>query len=158
MSKKRNSHKQSKICMMTSSNKNIFRDTGTVWGESTGHRWIPLTKASDAELCLMLSLIYASANGWANNWDAGDLRRHRANYDVIIMIHECYKYIAFNQEETTFLVANDAEKPVFCRSSHLRRTRGHIRLKYLIARLCHMLQNVAKTTNSYWYITTGHDC
>ena len=36
--------------MMTSSNGNIFRVTGPLWGESTGHRWIPLTKANDAEL------------------------------------------------------------------------------------------------------------
>ena len=36
--------------MMTSSNGNTFRVTGPLWGESTGHRWIPLTKASDAEL------------------------------------------------------------------------------------------------------------
>ena len=25
--------------------KNKFRVTGSLWGESTGHRWIPLTKA-----------------------------------------------------------------------------------------------------------------
>ena len=36
--------------MVTSSNGNIFRVTGPLWEESTGHRWIPLTKASDAEL------------------------------------------------------------------------------------------------------------
>ena len=29
----------------------FFLVTGRLWGESTGHRWIPLTKASDAELC-----------------------------------------------------------------------------------------------------------
>ena len=33
------------LVMMTSSNSNIFRVTGLLWGESTGHRWIPLTKA-----------------------------------------------------------------------------------------------------------------
>ena len=40
------------IClnMMTSSNGNILRVTGPLCGEFTGHRWIPLTKASDAEL------------------------------------------------------------------------------------------------------------
>ena len=27
---------------------NVFRVTGPFWGEFTGHRWIPLTKASDA--------------------------------------------------------------------------------------------------------------
>ena len=40
--------------MMTSLNRNIFRVTGPLWGESTGHRWIPLTKASDAELWCFL--------------------------------------------------------------------------------------------------------
>ena len=30
--------------MMTSWNGNVFRVTGLLWGESTGHRWIPLTK------------------------------------------------------------------------------------------------------------------
>ena len=33
-----------------------FHVTGPLWGEYTGHRWIPLTKASDAELwCLLWS-------------------------------------------------------------------------------------------------------
>ena len=36
--------------MMTSSNRNIFRVTGPLCGEFTGHRWIPRTTASDAEL------------------------------------------------------------------------------------------------------------
>ena len=40
--------------MMTSSNGNIFLFTGPLCGEFTGHRLIPLTKASDAELWLFL--------------------------------------------------------------------------------------------------------
>ena len=40
----------SNFVMMTSSNENIFRVIGHLWGEFTGLRWIPLTKASDAEL------------------------------------------------------------------------------------------------------------
>ena len=36
--------------MMTSSNGNIFRVTGPLRGEFTGHRWITIPKASDAEL------------------------------------------------------------------------------------------------------------
>ena len=40
----------SRTFMMTSSNGNIFRVTGPLCGKFTGHRWIPLTKASDAEL------------------------------------------------------------------------------------------------------------
>ena len=61
--------------------KNIFRVTGPFWVESTGHRWIPLTKASDAEL-----LICAWTNNWANNRDAGYLRHHHVHYDVTVML------------------------------------------------------------------------
>ena len=42
------------ICMMTSSNGNIFRVTGLLCREFTGHWWIPRTKASDAELWCFL--------------------------------------------------------------------------------------------------------
>ena len=38
------------IYMITSSNGNILRVTGFLWGEITGHWWIPLTKTSEAEL------------------------------------------------------------------------------------------------------------
>ena len=34
---------------------------------------------------LMFSLICAQINGWVNNGGAGDLRRHRAHYDVIVI-------------------------------------------------------------------------
>ena len=36
---------------------------------------------------LMFSLICAWINGWVNNHTAGDLRRHRAHYDVTAMVH-----------------------------------------------------------------------
>ena len=35
---------------------------------------------------LVFSLIYAWTNGWVNNRDAGDLRRHRAHYDATVAI------------------------------------------------------------------------
>ena len=40
---------------------------------------------------LMFSLICAWINDWVNNRESGDLRRHRADYDVIVMIvcEEC---------------------------------------------------------------------
>ena len=38
---------------------------------------------------LMFSLICAWIYGWVNNRDAGDLRRHRAHYDIIVM--ECFR-------------------------------------------------------------------
>ena len=74
------------IFMMTSSNGNIFRVTGPLCGEFTGHRWIPLTKPSDAELwCFLWSAPWI--NGSVNNCEACDLRRHWTHCDVIVM---CY--------------------------------------------------------------------
>ena len=46
----------SHLITMTSSNGNIFRVTGHLCWEFTGHRWIPRTKASDAELWCILDL------------------------------------------------------------------------------------------------------
>ena len=37
---------------------------------------------------LMLSLICAWINGWVNNREAGDLRRHRAHYDVTVLVYD----------------------------------------------------------------------
>ena len=40
----------SQVFMMTASNGNLFRVTGPLRGDFTGHRWIPHAKASDAEV------------------------------------------------------------------------------------------------------------
>ena len=42
--------------MMTSANGSIFRVTGPLRGEFTGHQWIPPAKASDAELWFFFDL------------------------------------------------------------------------------------------------------
>ena len=34
----------------------------------------------------ILSLLCACINGWVNNREAGDLRRHRGHYDIIVMV------------------------------------------------------------------------
>ena len=39
---------------------------------------------------LIFSLICAWINGWVNNREAGDLRRHRAHYNAIVMIGHLY--------------------------------------------------------------------
>ena len=72
--------------MMTSSNGNIFRVTGHLGGEFTGHRWIPLTKASGAEL-------------WCFPWSAHvqrlckQSRRRWFETPSRSLWHHCNKYI-----------------------------------------------------------------
>ena len=70
---------------MTSSNGNIFRVTGHLCGELTGPQWIPRIKGQWRG-ALMFYLICARINDWVNNCEAGDLRRYRTHYDVIVMI------------------------------------------------------------------------
>ena len=54
-----------------------------LWGI---HRW-PVISPPKGQWrgALMFSLICARTNGWVNNRDAGDLRCHRAHYDVTVM-------------------------------------------------------------------------
>ena len=69
------------------SNGNIFRVTGPLSGNSPvtsefpSHRLV--TRGFDVFFDLRLD---KRLNGWVNNREAGDLRRHRAYYDVIVML------------------------------------------------------------------------
>ena len=72
------SRQQSSTSMMTSSNGNIFRVTGPLFtGEFHAQRAV--TGSFDVFFDLQLS--------WTDNREAGDLRRHRAHYDVIVMLN-----------------------------------------------------------------------
>ena len=67
--------------MMTSSNGNIFRVTGPLCGEFTGHRWIPHTKASNAGLWCFLDLrlnkqLSKQSRGWWYETPSRPLWRH----------------------------------------------------------------------------------
>ena len=77
--------------MMTSLNGNIFRFTGPLRGEFTGGGWIPLTKGCDAELWFLF--ICAWTNSWVNNREAGDLRCHRVNYGVTVIMSFMLRFV-----------------------------------------------------------------
>ena len=65
--------------MMTSSNGNIFRVTGHLCRSlvNSPHK-------GQWRGALMFSLIRVWIKGWVNNREAGDLRRYRGHYDVIV--------------------------------------------------------------------------
>ena len=69
--------------MMTSSNGNISGVTGHLCGEFTGHRWIPYTKASVAEL-------------WCFLWSAPEWIVRLVIWDTMVLIMaSLWCYIAF---------------------------------------------------------------
>ena len=57
------------------------------WPFVRGIHWSPVNSLHKGQWrgALMFSLICARINGWVNNREAGDLRRHRAHYNVIVM-------------------------------------------------------------------------
>ena len=52
---------------------------------------------------LIFSLIWAWINEWVNNREAGDLRRHRAHYDVHVMICDAFHKISLILFRVRFL-------------------------------------------------------
>ena len=65
--------------------KHFPRDWPFVWGI----HWSPVNSPHKGQWrgALMFSLICVWINDWVNNREAGDLRRYRAHYDVIVMMH-----------------------------------------------------------------------
>ena len=61
-----------------------FSVIGPLCRESTSHQWIPLTKASEAELwCFLCST--AEKNSSVNSLNTSDLIRPPAHYDITVM-------------------------------------------------------------------------
>ena len=128
--------------MMTSSSGNIFRVTGLLCRKFTGDRWIPRTKASvngefpaqkasDAELWCFL---WSEKKQMRNNGETGDLRRHRAHYDVTVMsrvVHTVRVLLYFVWYKSVvpifFRIAWQAlGKSLFIWLTQLRRTTMHL--------------------------------
>ena len=71
--------------------KNFPRNRPFVWGIHHSPVNSPLKGQSHG--IFMFSLIWTRINDWINNGEAGDFRRHRAHYDVTVMVplysHHC---------------------------------------------------------------------
>ena len=59
----------------------------------------------------MFSLIFARTNSWANNGDAGDLRRHRTHYDVIVFFCRLVYSLTINSSGSS---KYGVEENIFC--------------------------------------------
>ena len=112
---------------MTSSNGNNFRVTGPLRWVFTGHRWIPRTNASDAELwCYLWSV---AGQFLEQTLETPDLRRQRAQNDVT-GTYQQWKHLTLKTDHwhnTNFVVAGDITG---CQSDnlwwhHWRRLRYH---------------------------------
>ena len=62
------------------------------WPFVRGIHRSPVNSPHKGQWCgdLMFRLFCAWINGWANNREAGDLRRHRAHYGIIVMALQCH--------------------------------------------------------------------
>ena len=80
---------------------------------------------------LMSSLICAWANGWLNNHDAGDLRRHRALYDVTVM-KALHRHQVIPRRRFLFVRKNLPVTSGFPHKRTVRRSFFDISLNYLL--------------------------
>ena len=112
--------------MMTSSNGNISHVTGHLCGEFTGHRWIPRTKASDAELwCFIWSALNKRLSkqwrGWWFQTSSRSLWRHCNafcfNRNHCIFIHMPFNFVPSR--------ANDNKSPLIRAMACLRTCEHH---------------------------------
>ena len=107
--------------MMTSSNGSIFRVTGPLCGEFTGPRWIPHTKASDAELwCFLWSTpnkrLSKQMQGWWFETHSPPLWRHSNDKCTVISlplrVSKMRKY--FRMEETCDYILCTDKRVIKC--------------------------------------------
>ena len=99
---------------MTSSNGNIFRVTGHL---CRGIHRSPVNSRHKDQWrgALMFSFICTRINGWVNNGDAGDLRCHRAHYDVAVMatvrcgVNSLFQYVSFILHLSLLCCMNDSQ-------------------------------------------------
>ena len=87
---------------MTSSNDNIFRFTGHLCGEFTVEfpaQW-PVVRSFDDSFDLRPN------NGWVNNREACDLRRHHAHYDVTVIKCDKCNYLPMQIDTLDMLSIN----------------------------------------------------
>ena len=70
---------------------------------------------------LMFSLICAWINGWVNNGEAGDLRCHRAHYDVTVMVetHTPIRYKLYVCFITKSLLTHSIFPPTLLNQTHV---------------------------------------
>ena len=69
---------------------------------------------------LMFSLICSWINGWINNREAGDLRRHRAHYDVTVMC------VSYDNKAVTLITPSIAVLSNWNSNVRLGQSRGEV--------------------------------
>ena len=60
---------------------------------------------------LKFSLICAWMKFWVNNREAGDLRRHRAHYDVTVMFRLCFLEMLERVYASSYIIHTHLETP-----------------------------------------------
>ena len=133
---------------MTSSNGNIFRVTGHLCGVFTGPRWIPRTKASDAELWCIFDLrqnkwLSKQSWGWWFETLSCPLWRHCNDDICTVLIGD----VAFKMNETSW---NKLQNISWVRvvSYFFRQVYVHFKLRYKFMKQCEKSRSTVK-----WHVT-----
>ena len=133
-------HWQANVIMMTSSNGNI----SALLALCAGIHRSPVNSPQEGQWCgvLMFSLICVWINGWVNNREAGDLRRHHAHYAVTVMMGMMWQFKHYFSSHCGYCVTLQLEpfllwfikgfenKQFVTSPCHLQKWKNHILQEY----------------------------
>ena len=88
---------------------------------------------------LIFSLICARINGWVNNREAGDVRRHCAHYDVIVLKIAAYTKDSYGAKPLTCHVRSrtgNKWKPFNTFGQHLINTQHLLSVNKMFIKMC----------------------
>ena len=76
---------------------------------------------------LMFSLICVWINGWANSRGAGDLRRHRAHYDVAVIYNWLWQRLLYTNQANAYSSVYLFKNEILIHSMiHTEKTASHV--------------------------------
>ena len=115
------------------------------WPFVRGIHRSPVNSPHKGQWCgaLMFTLICARINGWVNNREAGDLRRHRAHYDVIVMLFLRISSGIIVAICDVILDCTSKRNECLGRSGHMLTSRNG---------------NIFWVNGAFWGESTGHRC
>ena len=98
---------------------------------------------------LMFSLICAWMNGWVINGETGDLRRNRANFDVIVMIEQAQNCVPYRSDCELEKPGNDLRGQCFTSGITAKNHSVHAKLVHTSS-----LGRVHRCSRTTWKVLT----
>ena len=101
---------------------------------------------------LMFTFICARINSWVNNHEAGDLRRHRAHYDIITMKSRAEPHLSFSRARRSFWITSSGQKRIIKEMANYRRNLGEGTLNLILSTIYAKHRYMLEHLRAKWWL------